>query len=78
MVTVRPAEPADLPAVAGDEDAADALFVQRFGAVDWPPPTPGEARAAEPGLMLVAVHDDTDTGAVHEEVRDAAATRSPS
>ena len=29
MVTVRPAEPADLPALDGIEDAADALFVQR-------------------------------------------------
>jgi GNAT superfamily N-acetyltransferase len=65
MVTVRPAEPADLPALAGIEDAADTLFVQRFGAVDWPPPTPGEARAAEPGFLLVAVHDDTVTGFAH-------------
>ena len=58
MVTVRPAEPADLPALAGIEDAADTLFAQRFGGVDWPPPTAGEERAAEPGFLLVAVDDD--------------------
>jgi GNAT superfamily N-acetyltransferase len=65
MVTVRPAEPADLPALAGIEEAADTLFVQRFGGVDWPPPTAGEARAAAPGLLLVAVDDDAVSGFAH-------------
>ena len=58
MVTVRPAEPADLHALARIEDAGDALFAQRFGPVDWPPATSGEERAAEPGFLLVAVADD--------------------
>ena len=66
MVTVRLAEPADLPLLAGIEDAADSLFAQRFGGVDWPPPTAGEERAAEPGFLLVAVDDDgTVVGFAH-------------
>lgn len=58
MVSVRPAEPADLPALARIEDAGDALFAQQFGPVDWPPAASGEDRAAEPGFLLVAVEDD--------------------
>lgn len=54
MTTVRPARAGDLPFLAPIEDAADSLFVERFGAVDWPPASSGEERAAEPGILLVA------------------------
>ena len=57
MVTVRPAGPADLAALARIEDAGDALFAQRFGSLDWPPAASGEDRAAEPGFLLVAVDE---------------------
>ena len=66
MTTTRLARPEDLPLLGPLEDAADALFVDRFGAVDWPPATPGEERAAEPGILLVAVDDDgTVVGFAH-------------
>ncbi|HSO64961.1 MAG TPA: GNAT family N-acetyltransferase [Ornithinibacter sp.] len=66
MVTIRPAEPHDLPALARIEDAGDALFAQRFGPVDWPPASSGEERAAEPGFLLVAVEDvDEVAGFAH-------------
>ena len=57
MVTVRAAEPADLPALARIEDAGDALFAQRFGPLDWPAASSGKERAAEPGFLVVAVED---------------------
>ena len=60
MSTVRPATPQDLPFLASVEDAADGLFAERFGAVDWPPADSGEDRAAEPGFLLVAVEPDDD------------------
>ena len=55
MTRVRPATRADLPLVGPIEDACDALFVDRFGALDWPAASTGEERAAEPGFLLVAV-----------------------
>ncbi|MGI8645847.1 MAG: GNAT family N-acetyltransferase [Nocardioides sp.] len=51
---VRPAAAADLPLLAEIEGAADQLFTSVFGDLDWDPPTDGEARAAEPGYLLVA------------------------
>jgi ribosomal protein S18 acetylase RimI-like enzyme len=60
MSTVRPATPQDLPFLASVEDAADGLFAERFGEVDWPPADSGEDRAAEPGFLLVAVEPDDD------------------
>ena len=58
MTTIRLARDADLPYLAGIEDAGDTLFAQRFGGVDWPAASSGEDRAAEPGFLLVAVDDD--------------------
>lgn len=58
MVTVRPAEAADLPALAAIEDAGDTRFAELFGSPDWPAATSGEERAAVPGILLVAVDDD--------------------
>lgn len=52
--TVRPATPADLPLLEAIERDADAAFVERFDATDWPAAASGEARAAEPGFILVA------------------------
>ncbi len=60
MTTIRPAHTADLPLLAAIEDAGDRLFADRFGGVDWPAASTGEARAAEPGFLLVT----TDRGAV--------------
>lgn len=58
MTTIRLARDADLPLLAAIEDAGDALFAQRFGPLDWPAASSGEERAAEPGILLVAVDDD--------------------
>jgi len=58
MTTLRLAQDADLTQLAAVEDAADQMFVERFGTLDWPPAASGEERAAEPGILLVAVDDD--------------------
>ena len=58
MTTTRLARPEDLPFLAGIEDAGDTLFAERFGGVEWPAASTGEERAAEPGILLVAVEDD--------------------
>ena len=58
MTTTRLARPEDLPFLAGIEDAGDTLFAERFGGVEWPAASTGEERAAEPGILLVAVADD--------------------
>lgn len=66
MTTVRLARSEDLPFLAAIEDAGDTLFAERFGALDWPAASSGEERAAEPGILLVAVDDDdTVTGFSH-------------
>ncbi|UMG91656.1 GNAT family N-acetyltransferase [Nocardioides sp. TF02-7] len=62
---VRPAEPADLPRLAVVEGAADGLFAELFGDPGWDPPTSGEARAAEPGFLLVAEADGVVVGFAH-------------
>jgi GNAT superfamily N-acetyltransferase len=66
MTTTRLARAEDLPLLAGIEDAGDTLFAERFGGVDWPAASSGEERAAEPGILLVAVADDgTVVGFTH-------------
>ncbi len=62
MTTTRLARAEDLPLLAGIEDAGDTLFAERFGGVDWPAASSGEERAAEPGILLVAVDDDGTVG----------------
>jgi GNAT superfamily N-acetyltransferase len=56
VISVRPATPADDEATEQIEVAADALLIERFGAVDWPPPTPPQERSSAPGFVLVAEH----------------------
>ncbi len=56
MTTIRLAQDADLPLLAGIEDAGDALFVERFGEVAWPAASSGEERVGEPGALLEATH----------------------
>jgi GNAT superfamily N-acetyltransferase len=58
-IRVRPARPADDAATEQIEVAADAMLVDRFGAVDWPPPTTPQERASMPGFVLVAEHAET-------------------
>jgi GNAT superfamily N-acetyltransferase len=58
MTSTRLARAEDLPLLAAIEDAGDALFAERFGPLDWPAASSGEERAAEPGILLVAVEDD--------------------
>lgn len=60
-VRVRPAGPADEAATEQIEIDADALLVERFGAVDWPPPTPPHERTTAPGFVLVAETPDAET-----------------
>ena len=68
---VRLAEAKDLPLLAEIEGAADQLFTSVFGDLDWEPPTDGEARAAEPGFLLVA--GDPAVGFTHVLFLDDAA-----
>jgi GNAT superfamily N-acetyltransferase len=68
---VRPAEAGDLPLLAEIEGEADQLFTSVFGDLDWDPPTDGERRAAEPGLLLVA--GEPAVGFVHVLFLDEAA-----
>lgn len=65
MMTLRRARDTALALPAGIEDAADALFMERFGEVDWPVAPSGDERAAEPGILLVAVEDGTVPGFSH-------------
>lgn len=51
---VRPGTPDDDAATEQIEVAADALLIDRFGAAEWPPPTPAHERASAPGFVLVA------------------------
>lgn len=53
-VRVRPARSDDVKMIEQIEIAADALLVDRFDAVDWPPPTPGRDRVSAAGFILVA------------------------
>ncbi|WAA64772.1 GNAT family N-acetyltransferase [Microbacterium oxydans] len=68
-IEVRPAGPADEAATEQIEIEADALLVERFGAEDWPPPTPPHERTITPGFVLVAATQDTETR--DTETRDA-------
>lgn len=57
LTCVRYAVPADLPDLADIEAEADAMFNAMWAGsglepADWPAPTPGEQRAARPGLIL--------------------------
>ena len=66
MTTIRIARDTDLPQLAAIEDAGDRMFDERFAGVDWPAASSGEERAAEPGILLVAVDDDgTVVGFTH-------------
>ncbi|MFJ6531020.1 GNAT family N-acetyltransferase [Microbacterium sp. NPDC091662] len=60
-VSVRPTSPDDDAVTEQIEVAADALLIERFGAADWPPPTPAHERASTPGFVLVAEHIDCAT-----------------
>jgi GNAT superfamily N-acetyltransferase len=62
-IYLRPARADDAAATERIETAADALLVDRFGAVDWPPPTPADDRASSPGFVLVAEHSGDATAA---------------
>ncbi|MFK3678807.1 GNAT family N-acetyltransferase [Microbacterium sp. NPDC090218] len=53
-IVIRPARPSDHAATEDIEIAADTILVERFGAIDWPPPTPPQERASLPGFVLVA------------------------
>ena len=48
MTTIRLAQDADLPLLAGIEGAADARCAQRFGEVVWPAGASGEERVGLP------------------------------
>ncbi|WP_217184302.1 GNAT family N-acetyltransferase [Streptomyces sp. AC495_CC817] len=55
---VRPATDADIDATVEIETVADALLIDLFGAVDWPPPADADERRLSPGFVLVAEHSD--------------------
>jgi GNAT superfamily N-acetyltransferase len=68
---VRFARTEDLPHLAPLEGRADAMFEPAFGPVGWDPPATGEARAAEPGFLLVA--GEPPAGFAHVLLLDGAA-----
>ena len=57
---VRAARSYDARALKAIEVAADTLLIDRFGAVDWPPPTDASERARLPGFVLLAESADDD------------------
>lgn len=65
-VRIRAALLTDDAATERIEVEADALLVDRFDAVDWPPPTPAHERSSAPGFVLVAevVSDETTTAEI--------------
>ena len=64
-ILLRPARPSDDDATEQIEIAADALLIDRFGAIDWPPPTPPQDRASEPGFVFVAELLGDEDAAAH-------------
>jgi GNAT superfamily N-acetyltransferase len=64
-LTIRHARTEDLPLIEEVEADADRLLVERFGAVDWPPPDPAAERAAEPGFLLIREFDGQVVGFAH-------------
>ncbi|GAA2458583.1 GNAT family N-acetyltransferase [Agromyces soli] len=61
--TIRAAGGSDFAATEQIERDADQLFVDRFEARDWPPPTSAAARAGAPGFTLVAAASESDASA---------------
>ena len=56
LTCVRYATAADIPRLADVERAAGETFAALLGGSSRPAPTPGEERAARPGLLLAAGH----------------------
>jgi GNAT superfamily N-acetyltransferase len=69
---IRFAREEDLDLLAGIEDDADRLFIERFRADGWGVAMSGRARAAGPGFLLVATEDDEVVGFAHVLERDGA------
>lgn len=65
--SIRPATPADHPAIEEVENDADRLLVERFRPAHWEPAPPGSSRAAEPGFLWVLEEESTQVliGFVH-------------
>lgn len=64
-------ETEDIPRIAEIEGAADQLLVQLFGPELFSDTTPGQARAADPGFMVVAGRPCVGFAHVLEEGRTA-------
>jgi GNAT superfamily N-acetyltransferase len=62
---IRFAREEDLDLLAGIEDDADRLFIERFRPEQWGSAVSGRTRAAEPGFVLVAVEGDEVVGFAH-------------
>lgn len=58
MHQIRFATEADLELLAGIEDDADRLLVERFQPSEWGTAPTGTWRAAQPGFLLVAEEDE--------------------
>lgn len=71
-MVIRFARDEDLDLLAGIEDDADRLFVERFRPAVWGSATSGRVRAAQPGFLLVAVEDDRVVGFAHVLEQDGA------
>lgn len=56
LTSVRYATAEDLPLLAGVESAADRAFSGVLEPTTWPAATPGERRAAMPGVLLAVGH----------------------
>ena len=67
LFSIRPASSADDAAITDLESLADRLFIDRFEATNWPPPSTAEERASWPGFVLVAT-SAKDQGTTPTEV----------
>ena len=70
MPAIRFATEADLDALAGIEDDADRLFLERFQPEAWYPAPSGRSRAEQPGFLLVAAERQDDEAAGFAHVRE--------
>jgi GNAT superfamily N-acetyltransferase len=69
---IRLARDEDLDLLAGIEDDADRLFLERFRPTEWMSAPTGRWRAAQPGFVLVALQDARVDGFVHVLEQDGA------
>lgn len=71
-LSIRSSSPNDYLAIETIENSADLLLIERLRPESWEPAPSGQARAQEPGFILLAeqAQPDTVVGFVHVLERD--------